>query len=183
MSAKTFLTLSASMLLGAAIAAPNAALAQFLPPPPLAGPPPFIAGPPPGLGAGGPAPGLGAGGHPPVLGAGGPLRGGPPAGPAAGLAARDHAGALPRGLAGAGGLHGFDRGGQIAVRGIEGRAAAYRAGSHSGDRYGHGYREWGRAAEAAAYAYGTSYASGTDCYYGYTYRRSENRRVLVCDGD
>ena len=55
MSRKTLLTLSASVLLGAAIAAPNAALAQFGPPP---GPPPMLAGPPPGLGAGGPPPGL-----------------------------------------------------------------------------------------------------------------------------
>jgi hypothetical protein len=46
MSAKTLLTLPASMLLGAAIVAPNAAFAQFLPPPPPApGPPPFLAGP------------------------------------------------------------------------------------------------------------------------------------------
>ena len=64
MSAKTVLTLSASVLLGAAIAAPNAALAQFGPPP---GPPPMLAGPPPGLGAGGPPPGLGAGGPPLVV--------------------------------------------------------------------------------------------------------------------
>ena len=55
MSGKTLLTLSASVLLGAAIAAPTAALAQFGPPP---GPPPTLAGPPPGLGAGGPPPGL-----------------------------------------------------------------------------------------------------------------------------
>ena len=55
MSRKTLLTLSASVLLGAVIAAPNAALAQFGPPP---GPPPMLAGPPPGLGAGGPPPGL-----------------------------------------------------------------------------------------------------------------------------
>lgn len=53
MSAKTVLTLSASVLLGAAIAAPNAALAQFGPPP---GPPPMLAGPPPGPVAGGPPP-------------------------------------------------------------------------------------------------------------------------------
>lgn len=52
------------MLLGAAVAAPNAALAQFGPSP---GPPPALAGPPPGLGAGGPPPGLGAGG-PPLVG-------------------------------------------------------------------------------------------------------------------
>jgi hypothetical protein len=80
-------------------------------------------------------------------------------------------------------LHGFDRGGQVAVRGVEDRAAAYRADSYGGDRYGHDYRQWGRAAEAAAYAYGTSYASATDCYYGYAYRRYNNRRVLVCDRD
>ena len=52
---KTLLTLSASVSLGAAVAAPNAALAQFGPPP---GPPPALAGPPPGLGAGSPPPGL-----------------------------------------------------------------------------------------------------------------------------
>ena len=71
MSGKTLLTLAASALLGVVIAAPNAALAQFGPPP---GPPPMLAGPPPGLGAGGPPLGLGAG---PV--------GGPPAGPIAGF--------------------------------------------------------------------------------------------------
>ena len=49
MSALTLLTLSASVLLGAAIAAPNAALAQFGPPP---GPPPMLAGAPPGPVAG-----------------------------------------------------------------------------------------------------------------------------------
>jgi hypothetical protein len=43
---KTLLTLSASVMLGAAVAAPNAALAQFGPPP---GPPPALAGSPPGL--------------------------------------------------------------------------------------------------------------------------------------
>ena len=64
---KTLLSLFASVLLGAAVAAPNAALAQFGPPP---GPPPALAGPPPGLGAGGPPLGLGAGGPP---------LGGPPA--------------------------------------------------------------------------------------------------------
>jgi len=61
---KTLLTLSVSVLLGAAVAAPNAALAQFGPPP---GPPPALAGPPPGLGAGGLPPGLGAGGPPLVV--------------------------------------------------------------------------------------------------------------------
>jgi hypothetical protein len=101
MSAKTLLTLSASVLLGAAVAAPNAALAQFGPPP---GPPPMLAGPPPGLAAGGPPPGL----------AGGPPLGGRPAGPVAGLPPRGGAGAPPRDIAGgpprldgAGGLHGL----------------------------------------------------------------------------
>src|ERR1700675_2149020 len=105
---KTLLTLSASVLLGAAVAAPNAALAQFGPPP----------GPPPGLGAGGPPPGL----------AGGPLLGGPPAGPVSGLPPRGPAGAPPRDIAGgpprldgAAGLRGLDRGGQDNFRGVERR--------------------------------------------------------------
>ena len=61
MSKKTLLMLSASVMFGAALVAPSAALAQFGPPP---GPPPGLAGPPPGFGAGGPPPGLGAGGPP-----------------------------------------------------------------------------------------------------------------------
>jgi hypothetical protein len=119
---QTLLTLSASVLLVAAIAAPSAALAQFGPPP---GPPPALAGPPPGLA--GPPPGLGAGGPPPGLGAGGP-----PARPIANLPARGLAGAPPRGLTGgpprldgAGGLRGLDRNGLANFRGVEGRAAAY----------------------------------------------------------
>ena len=72
MSTKAFLTLFASVLLGAAAFEPFAALAQLPGPPP--GSPPMLAGPPPGLGAGGPPPGL----------AGGPPLGGPPAGLAAG---------------------------------------------------------------------------------------------------
>jgi hypothetical protein len=128
MSRKTLLTLAASALLGVVIAAPNAALAQFGPPP---GPPPMLAGPPPGLGAGGPPPGLGAG---PV--------GGPPAGPIAGLPShgpvaapqRDIASGPPR-LEGAGGLHGLDRGGQANFRDVEGRAAAYSANSLTRNSY------------------------------------------------
>ena len=64
---KNLLMLAASVMFGAALVAPSAALAQFGPPP---GPPPVLAGPPPGLGAGGPPRGLGAGGPP---------LGGPPA--------------------------------------------------------------------------------------------------------
>jgi hypothetical protein len=180
MSRKTLLILSASVLLGAAIAAPNAALAQFGPPP---GPPPMLAGPPPGLGAGGPPPGLGVGGPP---------LGGPSAGPVAGLPPRAGAGAPPREIAGgpprldgAGGLHGPERGGQANLRGVEGRAAAYSANSYTRNGYAsHGYRYWRYAAAAAAYAYGGSYASSDDgCYYVSTYRRYGTRRALVCHGN
>lgn len=165
MSQKTLLTLSASVLLGAVIAAPNAALAQFGPPP---GPPPMLAGPP----------ALGAGGPPPGPGVGGPPLGGPAAGPVAGLPPRGGAGAPPRDIAGgpprldgAGGLHGLERGGQANLRRVEGRAAAYSANryTHNGyASYGHGYRYWPYAAAAAsAYAYGGgSYASSDDgCAY------------------
>jgi hypothetical protein len=179
MSRKTLLTLSASVLLGAVIAAPNAALAQFGPPP---GPPPMLAGPPPGLAAGGPPPGLGVGGPP---------LGGPSAGPVAGLPPRAGAGAPPREIAGgpprldgAGGLHGLERGGQANFRGVEGRTAAYSANSYTTySSYGRGYRHWPYAA-AEAYAYGGSYASSDDgCYYVSEYRRYGTRRVLVCHGN
>jgi len=185
MSRTTLLTLAASLMLGAAVVAPTAAIAQFLPPP---GPPPALAGPPPGFGGAGPLPGPTAGG-PPV--------GGPAGGPAAGLQPRGLAAAPPRDvgggparlsrLDGAGGLRGLERGNQANFRGVEGRAAAYGAsgyarnsyGSYSNYRYGHGYRHWPYA--AAAYAYGSSYASSDDgCYY---VRRYGNRRVLVCDRD
>jgi len=188
MSIKTLLTLSASVLLGAAIAAPNAALAQFGPPP---GPPPMLAGPPPGLGAGGPPPGLGTGGPPPGLGVGSLPLGGPSAGPVAGVLPHGGAGAPPRDIAGgpprldgAAGLRGLDRGGQANFRGVEGRAAAYSASSYTRNGYtSHGYRYWPYAA-AAAYAYGGSYASSDDsCYYVSTYRRYGTRRVLVCHGN
>jgi hypothetical protein len=165
---KTLLTLSASVLLGAAIIAPNAALAQFGPPP---GPPPALAGPPPGLGAGGPP--------------AGPVAGLPPRGLAA-APPRDIAGGPPR-LDGAAGLRGLDRGGQANFRGVEGRAAAYIANSYTRNSYtshgyGHGYRYWPYA--AAAYAYGGSYASSDDgCYYVSEYRRYGTRRTLVCHGN
>ena len=170
---KTLLTLSASVLLGAAVATPNAALAQFGPPP---GPPPMLAGPPPGLGAGGP-----------------PL-GGPSAGPVAGLPPRGGADAPPREFAGgpprldrAGGLHGLERGGQANFRGIEGRAAAYSANGFSRNNYttfgyGRGYRHAYTA--AAAYAYGRADASSDDaCYYVFADRRYGTRRALVCHED
>jgi hypothetical protein len=172
---KTLLTLSASVMLGAAVAAPNAALAQFGPPP---GPPPALAGPPPGLGAGAPPPGLGAGGPP-----AGPVAGLPPRGPA-GAPPRDIAGGSPR-LDGAAGLRDLDRGGQANFRGVEGRAAAYSANSYTRNSYiSHGYRYWPYAA-AAAYAYDRSYVSSSDdgCTYVSTHRRYGTRRVLVCHGN
>ena len=183
MSRKARVTLSASMLLGAAIAAPTAALAQFGPPP---DPPPMLAGPPPNLGAGGPPPGLGAGG---------PALGGPPAGPVAGLSPRAPAAAPPRDFAGgphrldgAAGLHGLDRSDHANFRDVEGRAAAYSATSYTRNSYAsygydHGNR-YGPYAAAAGYAYGRSNASSDDgCYYVSTYRRYRTRRVLVCDGN
>ena len=184
MSMKALLTLTASVLLGAAVVAPSAALAQLPGPPP--GPPPMLAGPPPGLGAGGPPPGL----------AGGPPLGGAPAGLAAGLPPRAPAGVPPHDIAGgaprldgAAGLRGLDRGGQANFRGVEARAANYSANgytsnSYASDGYGHGYR-YGRYAAAAAYAYGRSYASSDDdgCYYVSAYRRYGYRRAFVCHGD
>jgi hypothetical protein len=172
---KNLLMLSVSVMFGAALVAPSAALAQFGPPP---GPPPALAGPPPGFGAGGPPPGLGAGG--PALGG---IPGAPP---------RDIAGAPPHfsRLDGAAGPRGLDRGGQANVSGIEGRTAALSANSYTRNGYashgyGRGYRYWPYAA-AAAYAYGGSSASSEeeDCYYVSAYRRDGTyRRVLRCGGN
>ena len=168
---KILLTLSASVLLGTAVIAPYAALAQFGPP---LGPTPPLAGPPPGLGAGGPPPGLGAGG--------------PALGVAPGAPPHDIAGAPPHfsRLDAAAELRGLDRGGQANFRGVEGRAAAYSANARNSCAsygYDHGYRYWPYAA-AAGYAHGRSYASSDDgCYPVSTYRRYGTRRVLVCDGN
>lgn len=172
MSAKTLLIISAGVLLGAAIAAPNAAWAQFGP---LPGPPPMLAGPPPGLAIGS----LPFGGR--------------PARPVAGLPPRGGAGAPPREIAGtpprldrAGGLHGFERGGQANFRSVEGRAAPYSTNGYarigySSNGYGRRLRRWPYAATAAAYAYGGSDASSEDgCYYVSTHGRDGTRDVPVC---
>lgn len=172
MSANILLTLSAGVLLGTALAAPNPALAQFGP---LPGPPPMLAGPPPG----------------PAIG-GTPL-GGPRTGPVAGLPPRGGASAPPREITGgpprldgAGGLHGLERGGHANFRAVEGRAAAYSANSYTRNGYasygdGRRSRRWPYAAAAAAYAYGGSDASSEDrCHYVPTYRRDGTRDVLVC---
>jgi len=178
MSKNNLLMLSVSVMFGAALVAPSAALAQFGPPP---GPPPALAGPPPGFGAGGPPPGLRAGG---------PLPGGAPGAPP-----RDIAGAPPHFSRpdGAAGPHGLDRGRQANFRGVEGRIAAssansYTRYSYAGHGYGRGYRYWPHAAAAnaaAAYAYGGSYASSEeDCYYVSAYSRNGYyRRVLRCGGN
>ena len=174
MSKMNLLMLSVSVMFGAALVAPSAALAQFGPPP---GPPPGLAGPPPGFGAGGPPPGLGAGG-PPLGGA----PGGPP---------RELAGAplhFSR-LDGPAGLHGLDRGGPANFRGVEGRIAASSANGYARNGYaGHGYgrgSRYGAYAAAAAYAYGRSYDSADDdCHYVSAYSRNGGyRRVLRCSGD
>ena len=183
MSLKTLLTLSASLLLGAAIAAPNAALAQFGPPP---GPPPMLAGPPPGLGAGGPPPGL----------AGGPQPGGAPAEAVAGFLPRGGAGIPPRDPAGSprldglAGQHGFDRGGQAGLLGVEARATAYGANSYTRNSYasagyGHGYgRGYNGRTRPLRLTPSRSYASSEDgCTYVSIYRRYGTRRVPVCHGD
>jgi hypothetical protein len=180
---KNLLMLSVSVMFGAALVAPSAALAQFGPPP---GPPPMLVGPPPGLGAGGPPPGF----------VGSPPFGGPPAGPVAGLPPRGGPGAPPREIAGgpprldgAGGVHGLERGGQANFRGVEGRTAALSANSYTRNTYashgyGRGYRYWPDAA-AAADAYGSSYAaSEEDCHYVSAYMRNGYyRRVLRCGGN
>lgn len=156
--------LSATAMFGAALVAPGAALAQFPPPPGLAGPPPGVA----------------PGGLPPGLGAGGPLPGGTPQPHLAGLAPRDLAGAAPRDFAGASphfqrsagaaGLQGLDRGGGANFRGADGRAVSYGRNGYAG--HGYGYRYW-RYAAAAAYANGGSRAASDDgCYYVSASRRT-----------
>jgi hypothetical protein len=174
MSNKNLLML-VSVIFGAALVAPNDALAQFGPPP---GPPPALAGPPPGFGTDGPLPGLGAGG---------PALGGAPGAPP-----RDIAGAPPHfsRLDGAAGPRGLDRGGPAKFRGVEGRTAASSANSYirnskASHGYGRGYRYWPHAA-AAAYAYGGSYAASEeeDCYYvSADGRDGYYRRVLRCGGN
>ncbi|WP_212443318.1 hypothetical protein [Bradyrhizobium sp. AUGA SZCCT0431] len=174
MSKRNLLLLSVSVMFGAALVAPSAALAQFGPPP---GPPPGLAGPPPGFGAGGPPPGMGGGG--------------PSLGVAPGAPPRDIAGAPPHFscLGGAAGPRGLDRGGQAKFRDVAGRATALGANDYTRNGYAsHGYRRGYRYrayAAAAAYAYGGSYASSEeDCYYVSAFRRNGTyRRVLRCGGN
>ena len=180
---KTLLTLSASVLLGTAVIAPNAALAQFPGPPPmalavlpLADRLPDLA--PVGLLSVVLRP-LHTFGGPPAGFEGGPLHGG--------------AGVPPRfsRLDGASGVHGVDHAVQSNLHGFEGRAAAfshttnnYVNNSYANDGYGHGgqrYDYWGRY---GVYAYGRdSYAQDDGCYYVSACRRHVYRRVLVCSSN
>ena len=182
MSAKTVLTLSASVLLGAAIAAPNAALAQFGPPP---GPPPMLAGPPPGPVAGGP----------------------PPVSPAAlpwvmlrpdlslafrPVAARAHLRAIlplvpiltvrPDCMVSIAADRPVFVASKLAPRPTASTvtSAIVTPATATANGYARSSHYLPYAA-AAAYAYGRSYASSNEgCYYVSTYRRSGSRRVLVC---
>ena len=178
MSRKILLMVSTTMTLATMTLSPNAAFAQF-PPPPLAGPPPIAAGGPPPLPAGGP-PALA--GRLPV----GPV--GPPRAGVGGLAPRLGAEPAPRGALAAAERAGVDgRGGPAVAGAVRGTPVTY-------NRFG-GYGRYGEtsrghlashaagayaAGATAGYAYGGSrygYSSDSDCYY--VYRRY--RRILVCD--
>jgi hypothetical protein len=156
--------------------APNAASAQFPPPPPMASPPPIAAGGPPPLPAGGPS--AFAGGPP--MGLGGEPRAG-----FGGPAPRPGAGPGPRGSLGALSVRAGGRGGPAIARSDQARSASVsyrRSGSishgYGGRRYG-----YGSAYAAGAYAgYGDGgsndgYYSDSDCYYAY----GRYRRVLACN--
>ncbi|MET4155087.1 hypothetical protein ABIC08_007419 [Bradyrhizobium sp. RT9b] len=129
MSRKILVMLSIPVTLATMTLSSNAALAQFPPPPPMAGPPPMAAAGPPPLAAGGP-PAFAA--RPPI-GPGGAPRAGP-----GGPAPRLGAGAAPRGaLAGAG------RGGPVVASAVRGTSVTY-------NRFG----DYGRYGHRAAYAAG-----------------------------
>ena len=178
MMKKVLLTLSAGVLLGTAVIAPNAALAQFPGPPPMGPGGPPLGGPPPGLGAGGPP----LGGPPPAH-----TFGGLPPGLEGGLV-HGGTGAAPRfsGLDGAPFVHGVDHAVQGNLHGFEGRAAAFshttRNDVNNGYAdYGHGGCRHGHWERDGAYAYGgDSYARDDGCYYVSAYGRHVYRRVRVC---
>lgn len=163
MTRKT-LMLPLAAVLASLTLSPQAAFAQFPPPPPMAGPPPIAAGGPPPLAAGAPPafaarPPIGLGSTPHAgLGGGAPRLGAGPAAPGniAGVRRGGPANATRAGSAGFGGYGRYDR-----LR--YGYRGAYAASAYAG--------------AAAGYAYGRGYSSDGDCYYTYT----RQRRVLVCD--
>jgi hypothetical protein len=167
---KILLTLSASSILGAAVLASNAALAQVA-----------IGGPPPGLGMLLFYRGPGPGGPPSGLGNAG-LPGGPPPGLGA-HAGRPGPGGAPR-------FSRLDRPpgfrGDRAIRGdLQRRAGGYDYGRSSA--YGDGRTGWhdGRWRRYGVYVYGNSSYSSADssCTDSYTYskKRRAYKRVVVCD--
>ena len=89
------------------------------------------------------------------------------------------------------GIHGLDHAVQGNLHGLEGRAAAFSnttrnhvGNSYANHGYGHGgwrHDYWGRY---GVYGYGgDSYAQGDGCYYVSAYRRDVYRRVLVCSSN
>ena len=178
---KTFLTLSASMLLGTVVIAPNAALAQLPLPPPM------------GLGGSPLADRLPDLAPVVLLSVVLPLAhtfGGPPGGfprRSPSRWRRCSASVLSsRWL-----IHGLDHAVQGNLHGLEGRAAAFGnttrnhvGNSYANHGYGHGgwrHGYWGRY---GVYGDGgASYAQGDGCYYVSAYRRHVYRRVLVCSSN
>ena len=183
---KTLLILSASAMLGAAVIAPDVALAQPFPGPPPGGPPPGpVGGPPPGMPGGGLA-GLPGPGGPPALAFLASRRGGPaglarPGGPPGPRAA-----GLPRPSGAGGGRPGFSGGHGSAY----GRSGTYAYGygqlrrnyGYGRSGYGYGYGSWRhRYWPYGVYAYSNS-SDSSGCYYTYKYssRLRAYRRVWTC---
>ena len=168
MSRKTLSTVLTSVMLGAAVIAPDASLAQ-LPPPPLGGVPGLPGGAPPGLPGGGLA-GLPRPGGP------GPRAAGFPRSPGIG--------------AGSASLHGgqgdiIDRSGTHAYGhgGFYGHASDYGYG-----RSGHGYgdRSWRRRDWARYGEYDVpSNSDSSSCYYAdkYSSQLGAYTQVQVCSED
>jgi hypothetical protein len=177
MSRKILLMLSIPVTLATMTLSPNAAFAQFPPPPPMAGLPPIAAGGPPPLTAGGP-PAFAAR---PTMGPDGAPHAGL-GGPAPHLGAR----AAARGdLAAAGRVGAAGRGGPAVASAVRGTSVTYNRFGDYGRYGGYGHRA---AYAAGAYAAGATagytysrlrdhYTSDSDCYYVYT----RYRRVLACD--
>jgi hypothetical protein len=154
---KTLLSVSTSAMLGAAVIAPNAALAQL---PPPGGPPPLPAGAPPSPPGGG------------LAGLAGPGR--PSGRRAAGIPRSPIVGGGRPGLHGGQGNFSGGRGGYA-----YGHTATYGYG-RSGYAHGNGSRRYRYSAPYGVYVYGNSNSSGCDYTYEYSNRLRAYRRVSVC---
>jgi hypothetical protein len=167
MSRKTFLIVFTSAMLGAAVIAPDASLAQ-LPPPPLGALPRLPGGAPPGLPGGGLA---------------GLRRPGGPGPRAADLPhPSDIGGGRPSLHSGQGDV--FDRSGAYAY----GHSGVYGHSSNYGyDRSAHAYgnRSWRHRDWAGDGVYVDSNSDSSGCYYAdkYNYRLGAYTRVQVCSED